>query len=91
MADQAAFRKRFNHAPHIAKKKKTVQQNSSHETSLNRNKENSARRRTAYSEENIERVKNVLEKALRNISARRNGMGLSAATFKKNLNNKLRW
>ena len=83
---------RFNHAP---SSKKTIQQNvkkyRSHGTSLNRNKENSGRRRTALSEENIERVRNMLENNLRNISARRNGMGLSAATFNRITRGELCW
>ena len=62
---------------------------SSHGTSLNRNTENSGRRRTALSEENIERVKNMLENNPRNTSARRNGIGLSAATFNRITHDKL--
>ena len=62
IAVQATFQQRFNHAPPC---KKTIQQSvtkyRSHGTSLNRNKENSGRRRTARSEENIELVKNILE------------------------------
>ena len=62
IAVQVAFQERFNQAP---PSKKTIQQNveksSSHGTNLNRNKEYSARRRTARSEENIELVRNKLE------------------------------
>ena len=62
IAVQVAFQERFNQAP---PSKKTIQQNveksRSHGTSLNRNKEYSARRRTARSEENIELVRNKLE------------------------------
>ena len=52
----AAFWQRFNQAPPC---KKPIQH--SHGTSLNRNKENSGRRKTAHSEEKIELVKNILE------------------------------
>ena len=62
IAVQAAFRQRFNQAPPC---KKTIQQNvtkyRSHGTTLNRNKEDSGRRRTALSEENIDLVRNMLE------------------------------
>ena len=62
IAVQAAFQQRFNHAPPC---KKTIQQNikksRSYWTSLNRNKQNSGRRRTARSKENIELVRNILE------------------------------
>ena len=84
MLIQAAFSHRFKHAVTC---KKIIQQNvkkyHSHGTSLNRNKKNSGRRRTAGSEENIERVRNMLENNLRNISETKNGMGLSAQTFNK--------
>ena len=57
IAVQPAFCQRFNQVP--------IQQNvtkyCSHGTSLNRNKEKSARRRTGRSEENIELVRNILE------------------------------
>ena len=59
---QAAFRQQFNQASPC---KKTIEQNvtkyCSHGTSLNRNKENSGRRRTACSEEVIELFRNKLE------------------------------
>ena len=59
---KAAFRQRFNQVPPC---KKTIQQNvtkyRSHGTSLNRNKENSGRRRTGRSEEVIELFRNILE------------------------------
>ena len=81
-AVRAAFPQRFNHVPPC---KKAIQQNikkyHSHGTSLDRNKGNSGRRRTARSEENIEQVRNMLENNPRNISARRNSMYLSAETF----------
>ena len=59
---QALFRKQLNQIPPC---KKRIQQNitkyHSHGTSLNGNKENSGRRRTARSEENIDLVRNILE------------------------------
>ena len=62
IAVQAAFQQQFNQAPPC---KTIIQQNvtkyRSHGTSLNRSKENSGRRRTARSEENIELVRNILE------------------------------
>ena len=60
IAVQTALQQRFNQAPPC---KKTIQQNvkksRSHGKSLNRNKENSGRRKTARSEENIELVRNI--------------------------------
>ena len=62
IAVQAAFRQRFNQEPTC---KKTIQQNAtkhrSRGTSLNRNKENSGRQRTARWEENVEQVRNISE------------------------------
>ena len=62
MAVQVAFWQRLNHVPPC---KKTIQQNfkkyRSHGTSLNRNKDSFGRRRTDRSEENIERVRDMLE------------------------------
>ena len=62
IAFQAAFQQRFNQTLPC---KRTVQQNvnkyRSHRSSLNRNKENSGRRRSARSEYNIELVKNILK------------------------------
>ena len=62
IAAQGAFKQRFNHAQPC---KKTIQQiltkYYSHRLSLNRNKENYGRRRTACSAENIEVVRNISE------------------------------
>ena len=62
IAVQAAFQQWFNQT---APCKKTIRQNvtkyCSHGMSLNRNKENSGRQRTAQSEENIELVRKILE------------------------------
>ena len=52
-------------------------------TSLNRNRGNSGRRRTGRSEENTDAVRNLLQQNPRNISARRNGLGLPSATFNR--------
>ena len=75
--------------------KKKIQQNikknSSHGTSLNRNHENSGKQRTACSEENIEWVTNMLDNNPRNISVKRNGMKLTAATFNKITCEELYW
>ena len=73
------------------KKRQNVKKYCSHGTSLNRNKENSGRRRTAHSEKNIERVRSMLENNPRNVSARRNCMGLSAATFNRITHEGLHW
>ena len=62
VAVQEAFRQRFNQAPSC---KKTIQQNvtkyRSHGTTLNKSKEDSGRQRSAFSEENIDLVRNILE------------------------------
>ena len=92
IAVQETFRQRFKHALPC---KKTIQQNVKkyrlHGTTLNRKKENSGIRMTACSKENIERVRNMLENNPRNISARRNGMALSAPTFNRITHEELRW
>ena len=79
---QAAFWQWFSHVAN-----RQLQQNIKkyrwHERSLYRNKENSGRLKIVYCEKNIEQVRNMLEINARNISARRNGMGLSAATFNR--------
>ena len=60
-----AFRQRFNQAPPCKKNNpKNITKFSLHGSSLNRNRENSERRRTARSEENIELVRNILENHL---------------------------
>ena len=62
IAVQAGFQQRFSQAPPF---KKIIQLNVTkcrlHETSLNRNKENSGRRRTARSEDNIELIKYIIK------------------------------
>ena len=68
MVVQAEFRQRYIHAPPY---EMTIQQNikkyRSYGISLNRNKENSGWRRTISSEENIERVKIMLENVPRTL------------------------
>ena len=68
IAVQAEFRQRYIHAPPC---KKTIQQNvkkyRSYGLSLNKNEENSGCRRIARSEENIERVKIMLENVPRTL------------------------
>ena len=68
IAVQAEFQQRYIHAPPY---KRTIQQNikkyRSYGMSLNRNKENSGWRRTIRSEENIERVKIMLENVPRTL------------------------
>ena len=62
IAVQAAFWQQFNHASSCKKTiQKSVKKYFPHKTSLNRNKENSGWRSTIHSEENIERVRNMLE------------------------------
>ena len=65
----AALSQRINQAPPC---NKIIQQSVTiyhlHGTSLNKNKENVGRRRTARSEENIELVSNILEKNSNNLT-----------------------
>ena len=93
IAVQAAFRQQFNQAPPCIKtiQRQNVKKYRSHGTILNRNKENFRGWETARSEENIERVKNMLENNPRNISAKRNCIGLYAATFNRIAREELRW
>ena len=60
-------------------------------TSLNRNKCNSGRRRTARSEENIAVVRDLLEENPRNVSARRNPVAISSSGFNRITRLDLRW
>jgi hypothetical protein len=85
IAVENAFRQRFpgRNPP----SKNTILQNfrkySEHETSLNRNKNNSSRPRTAHSQENIAAVRRLLEKNPREVSARRNPIQVSSAGFNR--------
>ena len=62
---------------------KNVRKFQTHGTSLNRNKGHSGRRRTGRSNENIAAVSQQLQQNPRDISARRNGLGLPSATFNR--------
>ena len=53
-----------------------------HGTSLNRNRGNSRRPRTARSQQNIARVRRSLRRNV-NISSRRNGLGISRSSFNR--------
>lgn len=69
--------------------RRTVQKFKEHGTTLNRNKGNSGRKRTAITPENIEIVQNVIAENPRS-TIRRNESGLSAATFHRILRKELR-
>ena len=83
VAVQNAFRQRFpgRNPP----SKNTILQNfrkySEHGTSLNRNKNNSGRPRTARSQQNIAAVRRLLEQNPRDVSARRNPVQVSSTDF----------
>jgi hypothetical protein len=62
-----------------------------HATSQNRNSKNSGRRRTGRSNENIDRVQEALEENPRGIVCRRNGLGLTRATFNRIVSLDLKW
>ena len=80
-----AFRNRFQDRQPPAPKTiwANVDKYEKHGTSLNRNKQNSGRRRSARSEANIRAVAQRLAEHPRNTSARRNGVGISSATFNR--------
>ena len=90
---QQRFRQRF--PDRNPPTKRSIYQNvlkyTRHGTSLNRNKGHSGRRRTARSEENVASVRDVLRERPREVSARRNFLGLSASTFNRITRNDLRW
>jgi hypothetical protein len=85
VAVQNAFRQRFpgRNPP----SKSTILQNfrkySEHGTSLNRNKNNSGRPRTARSQQNIAAVRRLLEQNPRDVSARRNPVQVSSTAFNR--------
>ena len=60
-------------------------------TSLNRNRVNSGRPRTGRSDENIQAVRHLLQQNPRNVSARRNGLGIPSATFNRITRLDLAW
>ena len=60
-------------------------------TSLNRNKSNSGRRRTARNEANIAAVRELLEETPRGVSARRNAVAVSKSSFNRITKLDIRW
>ena len=62
---------------------RNVQKYLSSGTSHNRNKGNSGRRRVARSEENVAAVRNLFEENPENVSAHRNGLGISRSSFNR--------
>ena len=59
-------------------------------TSLNRNKGNSGRSRSLITDENIKRVRELLENNPQ-MNAQRNGLGLSASSFNRITQKEIRW
>ena len=90
---QNAFRERFpdRNAPTKTTILKNVRKYSHHGTSLNLNKNNSGRPRTARTPENIAAVRRLLEENPRNISARRNPIEISSAGFNRITRLDLKW
>ena len=60
-------------------------------TSLNRNKSNSGRRRTARNEANIAAVRELLEETPRGVSARRNAVAILKSSFNRITKLDIRW
>ena len=81
---QNAFRERLPDRNPPAKTTilENVRKYSNHGTSLNRNKNNSGRRRTARSRDNVEAVRHVLEQNPE-VSSRRNPVDISKTTFNR--------
>ena len=90
---QNAFRIRFPDRNPPDKKTilKNLQKYQTTGTSLNRNKGNSGRRRTARSEENVAAVRDLLEETPRGVSARRNHVEVSKSSFNRITRLDLRW
>ena len=84
-AVQNAFRERFpdRNPPTKTTILKNFRKYCNHRTSLNRNKNNSGRPRTARSPENIAAVRRLLEQNPRDMSARRNPIEISPAGFNR--------
>ena len=84
-AVQNAFRERFpdRNPPTKTTILKNFRKYCNHGTSLNRNKNNSGRPRTARSPENIAAVRRLLEQNPRDMSARRNPIEISPAGFNR--------
>lgn len=70
---------------------KNVRKYSENGTSLNLNKGNSGHPITVRNQNTINRVRNALQQNRRNISCRRNGLGLSATVFNRIVRNDLEW
>ena len=81
----ATFRGRFpdRDPPHKTTILRNVRKYSSQGTSLNLNKGNSGRRRTARTEQNIAAVRTLLEQNRRDVSARRNPVEISSSGFNR--------
>ena len=69
---------------------KNVRKYRSTETSLNRNVGNSGRPKTGRTQENIQRVQELLE-TNPHLSCRRNGLAISKDTFNRVVNKDLKW
>ena len=87
------FRARFpnRNVPSKSTIWRNVQKYLSSGTSHNRNRGNSGRRRVARSEENVAAVRNLLEENPENVSACRNGLGISRSSFNRITKSELRW
>ena len=87
------FRARFpnRNVPSKSTIWRNVQKHFSSGTSHNRNKGNSGKSRVARSEENVASVRNLLEKNPENVSARRNGLGISRSSFNRITKFELCW
>ena len=92
-AMQNAFRIRFpdRNSPVRNTILKNVRKYQNTGTSLNRNKSNSGRRRTARNEENTAAVRELLEETPRGVSARRNAVAVSKSSFNRITKLDIRW
>ena len=84
-AVQSAFREKFpdRNPPSKTTILKNFRKYSKYGTSLNLNKSNSGRPRTARSPENIAAIRRLLEENPRSVSARRNPIQISPASFNR--------
>ena len=85
IATQNAFRNQFPLRAPPSKKAiwDNVKKFQQHGTSLNRSNGHSGRRRTVRTQQNIAAVRQVLQNRPQNVSARRNGLGLSKDSFNR--------
>ena len=92
-AVQNAFRIRFpdRNPPVRNTILKNVRKYQNTGTSLNRNKSNSGRRRTARNEANIAAVRELLEETPRDVSVRRNAVAVSKSSFNRITRLDIRW